>query len=46
MFFVHHYMLKMKKLCFGDGVNLCPSAENAGITYLVHISKAVLSILV
>jgi hypothetical protein len=27
-------MLEMKKLCFGDGVNLCPLAENAGITYL------------
>jgi hypothetical protein len=39
-------MLKIKKLCFGDGVILCPSAENAGITYLIRVGKAVLSILV
>jgi len=39
-------MLKMKKLCFGDEINLCPSADNVGITYLVRIGKAVSTILV
>jgi hypothetical protein len=46
LFFVRHYMLEMKKLCLGDGVNLCPSAETIGITYLVRMGKAVFSVLV